>query len=111
MTTLDEIGAAGRAIWHDQMSLTEIVIAMGVVYGDLARVARDQPDTQDIDLHRELGNMIASTIRWCGHLGINPAEAVAAALAAQREWTARSTRPRGSSSERTSTLMREPSAP
>lgn len=86
--TLDEIAAAGHEIWGDRMSLAEIVIAMGVVYGDLARIVRDRPATVRHDLHRELGNMIVSTVRWCGHLGINPTEAVETALTAQREWVA-----------------------
>lgn len=66
------------------MTLNEIVVAMGVVYGDLCRQARD--GVEDDELKKELGNMIVSSIRWCDDLGLDPNECIEKALAAQKKF-------------------------
>ena len=86
--TLDQVAKLGQSIWNDRMDLDQIVIALGVVFGDIARTARDQPPTRQKDLRRDLGNLILSSARWCRHLGIDPDEAVLAASVAQRDWVA-----------------------
>jgi hypothetical protein len=86
--TLAQVADLGQSIWNDHMSLDQIVIALGVVYGDIARAARDWPPACEQDLRRELGNLILSTARWCRHLGFEPDDAVREAADAQRAWVA-----------------------
>lgn len=62
---------------------------MGKVFGDICRYARDEKTTDaasEIELKKELGNMIFSTIRWCDDLGFDPQECVDAAIEAQKEY-------------------------
>lgn len=79
-----------REIWgRKRMTFAEIVVAMGVVYGDICRQARwDQERGQhdSLELAKELGNMILSTIRWCDDLGFWPETCLQIALDAQRRY-------------------------
>lgn len=85
--TVEELAAKAREIWGDKpMSLPDIAIVLGVVYGDICRQARTstehgQPD--DAELKKELGNLIFSCIRWCQDLGYDPEECIRLAQDAQ----------------------------
>lgn len=86
--TLKELLVQGRAIWGEtRLTLPEILIRLGVVFGDLCRVARgadkDLPQQTREELEKELGNIIASTVRWCDDLGFDPEVCVARAFTAQ----------------------------
>lgn len=73
------------------MSLEEINTCLGVMQGDIARLARDKQEGKSIDdaeLQKELGNFIFSTIRWCDDLGFAPETCLAAAQAAQERYVA-----------------------
>jgi hypothetical protein len=77
VSDLKALLADARGIWGDRrMSLPEIAVALGVVHGDICRLARDDqeglPATR-LDLERELGNLILSAIRWADdqHLGLS----------------------------------------
>jgi len=68
---------------HD---LDQILVAMGVVYGDLCRWTRDQTVTTGPpyeELEKELGNLIFSTIRWCDDLGFDPEKCIERAIQCQ----------------------------
>jgi hypothetical protein len=80
----------GRKIWSDKMNLSQIIVALGVVYGDICRFERnankDRTTRQDKELKKELGNIIFSTIRWCDDLDYDPEECLSLAIKAQKEF-------------------------
>ncbi len=101
----------GRQIWGDDASdyctLDEIVVRLMVTVGDLARRARDggfnsfateggvlpEDVHRSLELKKELGNVLFSTIRWIDDLGLDPLECLDLAIAAQEEFV-KSGRPR-----------------
>jgi len=81
-----------REIWGDEkLTLPEIIIRLGKVYGDLCRYARNAPKNTkthtDTELKKELGNIIFSTIRWANDLGFNPEDCIKLAIKAQIKYT------------------------
>lgn len=84
---IDDLLQQARKIWGDErLSLEEIIIRLGVVTGDLHRLARDRAEGQSVDeaeLKKELGNVLFSTIRWCDDLGLSPTECIELAKQAQ----------------------------
>lgn len=84
--------AEGRSIWPEHMLPPHIALAMGVVYGDICRALRDAQEGAPLDpveLQKELGNMIFSTIRWCDDLGYKPEECIEASIKAQQTYQLR----------------------
>jgi len=87
---INQILSEERNIWPDKLSLSEIIVRLGVVYGDICRYERNAP--KDVDLHtkeelkKEFGNLIASAIRWCDDLGLDPEECISKALEAQKNF-------------------------
>lgn len=78
----------GQEIWQNQkLSLSQIIIRMGKVFGDLCRWERNAPKDDethnDYELKKELGNIIFSTIRWCDDLGYDPEECIKIAIESQ----------------------------
>lgn len=88
--TTEELLAEERKIWGvDQQSLEHIVICMGKTYGDIAKQARNKLENGSIDeteLKKELGNIIASTVRWTSDLGYDIEECLELALKSQRDY-------------------------
>ncbi|MBN1914829.1 MAG: hypothetical protein JW769_02950 [Parachlamydiales bacterium] len=85
---IKELSKKGKKIWGDQkLVLSEIIVRMGKVFGDICRWERNAPKDlathTDYELKKELGNIIFSTIRWCEELGYNPEECVEIAEAEQ----------------------------
>jgi hypothetical protein len=83
--------ARERAIWGEQkLNLGQIIVRMLVSIGDLARCERnadkDRAQFNDEEVKKELGNIIASTVRWCDDLGFDPEDCVAKALEAQEKF-------------------------
>ncbi len=77
-----------RDIWgEEKLTVGEIIVRMGKVFGDLCHWERDSLKDKkthtDKELKKELGNMIFSTIRWCDDLGYNPEECIAKSIKAQ----------------------------
>ncbi len=89
---LAEILEAERQIWGaDKLTREQIAVRLGVVLGDICRETRAADKDRflkDEDLKKELGNLIASTVRFIDDLGFDPAECVALALAAQEKFAA-----------------------
>ena len=83
--SISELETEARRIWPEKMGANAIVITMGVVYGDICRLVRDG-NRMGADMEKELGNMIFSTIRWCGDLGFDPEECIRRAIACQEEF-------------------------
>jgi hypothetical protein len=79
-----------RRIWGEKKyGLSQAVILMGKVFGDICRYARNEKTTDAVseaELKKELGNMIFSTIRWCDDLGYDPEECIDLAITAQKEY-------------------------
>jgi hypothetical protein len=84
---IDKLLNEARKTWgNNKLTLEEIVIRMGVVLGDMNRLARDQQEGNSIDnleLKKEMGNTIYSMIRWCDDLGFDPQECISLAKQAQ----------------------------
>ncbi len=88
---IKEILRIEREIWADmRMTLSQIIPAMGKVFGDICRWERnaekDKAIHTDTELKKELGNIISSTVRWCDDLGYDPEECVEIALDSQRKF-------------------------
>ena len=80
-----------REIWSgDRLSLNEIVVRLGVVFGDICRWERNSIKDKNIhtdrELKKELGNLIFSTIRFCDDLGYDPEECVQEAIECQKKF-------------------------
>jgi len=80
-----------RAIWGEKkLSLSEIIVRMGVDFGKLCRFERnadkDRETHTDDELKRHMGNLLFSIIRWCDDLGFDPEECVAKAKESQKKF-------------------------
>lgn len=81
----------GRKIWGGKkMSLSKIIVAMGVVYGDICRyqrnVKKDKKFHNKKELEKEMGNIVFSMIRWCDDLGLDPGGCIKEAIKAQKKF-------------------------
>ncbi len=81
--------AEARAIWGEQrLTLGQILVRLGVDYGDLCRWERgadkDRGTHTQEEVKKEMGNIIFSMIRWCNDLGYDPEECIALAKETQR---------------------------
>ena len=77
-----------KEIWgKKKMSLSQIIVRMGKVFGDICRFERNEKKDKkyhtEKELKKELGNMIFSTIKWCDDLGFDPEDCVKEAIKAQ----------------------------
>lgn len=84
---IDQLLHKAREIWGDEkLTLEEVLIRLGVTIGDIHRFARDRVENvpaDKVELKKELGNLLFSTIRWCDDLGYDPKECIALAQQAQ----------------------------
>jgi hypothetical protein len=82
--------AVGRQIWGDRrMTLDEITVVIGVVYGDICRQTRAMQENEAIDhdeLQKEFGNLIVSVVRWCDDLGYDVQECLEKSITAQKQY-------------------------
>lgn len=106
---LTALRVQGRQIWGDSRhTLPEIAVRLMVGVGDLARLARDgvhtvaqdgraaalfrtetdraKAETSILELKKELGNIIFSTIRWIDDLGLDVLECLDLAIEAQEKF-------------------------
>lgn len=92
--TVAALVAEARTIWPTVMTDQEIVVALTVTVGDVARQVRDTHEARPVDpqeLRKELGNVVLSTLRWMDDLNLDPAECIALAFASQRAYQQRGT--------------------
>jgi hypothetical protein len=87
---IKELEKKGEEIWGVQKcTLSEIIVRMGKVFGDICRWERNAPKDNlthtDAELKKELGNIIFSTIRWCKEIGYDPEECIRIAETTQRK--------------------------
>lgn len=87
---IKQLLSEGRSIWKEKCNLSQIIVRLGKVFGDLCRWERDaikdKDKHSDNDLKKELGNVIFSTIRWCDDLGYDPEECINIAIKCQKEF-------------------------
>jgi hypothetical protein len=88
---IKELLEEGRSIWGDKKcDLQGIIVRMGKVFGDICRWERnakkDKEKHTDEELKKELGNIIFSTVRWCGDLGYDPEECIKLAIDCQKKF-------------------------
>lgn len=88
---IEELKNQARTMWGDEkLTLSDVLIRLGVGYGDLCRIARgadkDQSHVNDAEIKKELGNIIFSVIRWCDDLGYSPTECIELAKEAQKHF-------------------------
>ena len=90
---LDELLQTERQIWgNDKQALEHIVICMGKNYGDISAQARakiDKGEFNATELKKELGNMVASTVRWIDDLGFDVQDCLDLALKSQKAYRQR----------------------
>lgn len=88
--TFSELLKKERAIWgNDKQAVEHIVVCMGKTYGDISAQARAQLEKGQLDeqeLKKELGNMVASTVRWIDDLGFDVQECIDLALKSQEKY-------------------------
>ncbi len=87
---IKELLRTAREIWGDnKLTLSQIIVLMGKVFGDICRwernYERDKDTHTDEELMKELGNIIFSTIRWCDDLGYDPEECIRLAIECQKK--------------------------
>lgn len=80
-----------RQIWGKQkLTLSQIIVRMGKVFGDICRWERnalkDKKAHTKKELQKEMGNMILSSIRWCDDLGFDPEGCIKEAMFAQKKF-------------------------
>lgn len=88
---IKELLKEGRNIWgNEKLNLSQIIIRLGKVFGDLCRWERDAIKDKNVhtdsDIKKELGNIIFSTIRWCDDLGYDPEECIKIAIDCQKKF-------------------------
>lgn len=88
---IKELLKYGRRIWgKKKLSLGEIIVRMGKVFGDICRwernVVKDKSIHTDEELKKEMGNIIFSTICWCDDLGYDPEECINIAIDCQEKF-------------------------
>jgi len=88
--TIKKLLALGQKIWKkEKLSLGEIIVRMGKVFGDICRFERnaikDKDKHTDKELKKEMGNIIFSTIKWCKDLGYDPEDCINEAIKCQKK--------------------------
>lgn len=88
---IKDLSEQGRNIWGNQkLSVSQIIVKMGKVFGDICRWERDAAKDKDVhtdeELKKELGNIIFSTIIWCDDLGYDPEECINIAVDSQKKF-------------------------
>jgi hypothetical protein len=88
-----ELLKAAREIWgSEKLSVSQIIIRMGKVFGDICRWERNEKKDKefhtDEELKKELSNIIFSTIRWCDDLGYDPEDCINLAIKCQKKFVA-----------------------
>jgi hypothetical protein len=72
------------------LNLSQIIIRLGKIFGDLCRWERDaikdKDKHTDDELKKEFGNLIFSSIRWCDDLGYDPEECLRLAIDCQKKF-------------------------
>ena len=88
--TIPELLTEARRIWGIPASspyLHEVIVPMGVIYGDICRCSRDTLSLHELE--KEMGNMILSTIRWCDELHLDLDICLKRAIECQEEFVRR----------------------
>lgn len=88
---IKDLRKKAKDIWGEEnLSLSQIIVRLGKVYGDICRwerdAAKDKITHTDEELKKEFGNLIFSAIRFSEELGYDPEECINIAMRAQEEF-------------------------
>ena len=88
---IKELLRKSREIWGDEkLPLARIIVRLGKVFGDICRWERNEAKDKEIytneELKKEMGNLIFSSIKFCGELGYDPEECIELAIKAQEKY-------------------------
>lgn len=88
-----EILKNSKDIWgEERLSLAQMIIRLGKVYGDICRYERNAIKDTDVhndeELKKEFGNLITTSIKFCDELGYDPEECIKLALDCQKKYVA-----------------------
>lgn len=88
---ISELLIDARGIWGpEKMSLSQIIVRLGVDLGKLCRYERnadkDRASHTEEEIKREMGNILFSVIRWTDDLGFDPEECLKMAMEGQRKF-------------------------
>lgn len=88
---IKELSQKSREIWgEEKLPLAQIIVRLGKVFGDICRWERDalkdRASHSEDDLKKELGNLIFSSIKFCGELGYDPEDCINLAMSCQKEY-------------------------
>lgn len=87
---IKELLTEGRKIWKAKHNVSEVIVRLGKIFGDICRWERnakkDKKMHTDKELKKELGNVIFSTIRFCDDLGFDPEECIKEAIKCQKKF-------------------------
>ena len=88
---IKELSQKSKEIWGDEkLPLAQIIVRLGKVFGDICRWERNEAKDKEIhndeELKKELGNLIFSTIKFCGELGYDPEECIEPAIRCQEKY-------------------------
>lgn len=79
-----------KKIWKEKQDLSQIIVCLGKIIGDICRWQRDaikdKDKHTDKELKKELGNLMFSTIRFCDDLDFDPKECIKLAKKAQERF-------------------------
>lgn len=87
---VQDILKQGKEIWPGQkLTLSQMIVVLGKVFGDICRwernYAKDEKTHSDDDLKKELGSLIACTVKFCDDLGYDPEECIKLSLESQKK--------------------------
>lgn len=82
-----------KEIWgEEKLSLAQIIVRLGKVFGDICRwernAAKNQDTHTDEELKKEFGNLIFASIKFCDELGYDPEECIKLAIECQEKYVA-----------------------
>ncbi len=88
---IKQLAQKGKEIWgEEKLPLSQIIVRLGKVLGDICRWERNEAKDKEFrteeELKKELGNLIFSSVKFCGELGHDPEECIELAIKAQKNY-------------------------
>ena len=89
--TIKDLENKAQEIWGDEkLSLAQIIVRLGKIYGDICRYERNSIKDKDLhtddELKKEFGNLIFCSVKFAKELGYSAEECVELAVKAQEKF-------------------------